>query len=402
MSFSYKKIEKDFPFLRSGLAYLDNASTTQKPTQVIDAIDLFYSTYNANVHRGIYASSEKASLAYENVREKVRSLIHAQRKEEIIFTSGTTASINMLAQMLKKELQEGDEIILSPLEHHANLVPWQMIAKEKNLTLRFLPLTEQQTIDPKELDLLINEKTRILSITHIANSSGYVLPIKELIEKAKEKKIITILDAAQSVPHMEIDVQEINVDFLAFSAHKMCGPTGVGVLYGKFDRLNALQPVFGGGSMIETVTLQESTWTELPLRLEPGTPNIAGVIGFGEALEYLQSIGGMKVIEEYVSSLHAYAYDALSALEGVTIYGPAQSHCQSIISFTLDGIHPHDVASSLDQENIACRAGHHCAQPTMSLWNVPATVRISFYFYNTKEEIDRCIAAIQKTQQLFR
>lgn len=400
MSLNARKIKKEFPFLKTGVAYLDNASTTQKPRQVIEAVNA-YNSAAANVHRGIYELSEHVSTQYENTREKVRAFIGAARQEEIIFTSGTTDGINKLGRMLGGTFNAGDEIILSPLEHHANLIPWQQIAKEKSLKLKFLQLTDDEQVDLEELPTLLTKKTRLLALTHISNASGYTLPIKEIAAVAHAHNVLVAVDAAQSVPHQPTNVQDLGVDFLTFSGHKMCAPTGVGVLYGRFELLDALEPTVFGGSMIEEVTLESATWAALPARLEPGTPNISGVIGLGAAIDYLNELG-IDAINQRVHQLYTYMRAALEKLDGVTTYGPRDNNvCHGIVSFTVDGIHAHDIASSLDQDGIAVRAGHHCAQPLMDVWGVPSTVRASLYFTNTENDIDRLVTGIQKAQSLF-
>ncbi|MFC1598042.1 aminotransferase class V-fold PLP-dependent enzyme [Patescibacteria group bacterium] len=398
---SDKQLQKDFPFLKSGIAYLDNAATTQKPQAVIDAITDYYSRYSASVHRGIYQMSEEASTAYEAVRDQVQQLVGAAAREEIIFTSGTTESLNMIAQLLTQKMNKGDEIILTRLEHHANLIPWQLAAREYGYSLKFLEINDDDELDPADLEKLITEKTKILSFTHVSNVSAYVTPVKELAKIAHQHGLTVVVDAAQSVPHMPVDVVDLDADFLAFSAHKMCGPTGVGVLYGKRELLESLEPVFGGGGMIEDVELEKSIWAELPAKFEPGTPNIAGVIGFGAAIDYLNKIG-LENIKAATEKVYQYGLEKMKELEGVTVYGPSNPAVRSsIISFNLEGIHPHDVASVLDQDGVAVRAGHHCAQPLNKKWGVPATVRASVYFYNTREDIDRLVAAVEKTRDLL-
>lgn len=394
-----KKRFKDFPLVNKKTSYLDNASTTLKPQSVIDAVEEYYREYSVNVHRGIYALSEHASEKYEAVREQVRSLINAQHQEEIIFTSGTTHSLNLAARLLTQDLSEGDEIILTQIEHHANLIPWQIVASEKKLTLKFLELQENGELDASHLETLITDKTQILAVTHISNVSGYISPIQELTKIAHMHDVRVVVDAAQSVPHMPVDVQELDVDMLAFSGHKMCGPTGVGVLYGKRELLEQLEPVFGGGSMISEVDFDRSSWADLPLKFEPGTPNIAGVLGLGAAIGYLQNIG-LANIWQHEQELSRYAAEQLSAIDGLTLYRPKNADVASgIFSFTLDGIHPHDVASVLDNEGVMVRAGHHCAQPLMKLWNVPATTRASLYFTNTTKDVDRLASGIATAQQ---
>lgn len=395
-----KQLKKDFPFLKTGVAYLDNASTTQKPECVIDAMDAYYRSA-ANVHRGIYTWSEGATAQYEAVRDQVCELIHAEAREEIIFTSGATQSLNMAAYLVAQTLKPGDEIIVTPLEHHSNLVPWQLIAAEKQCTIVSLPLRDDDTLHVDDLKKAITKKTRVLAMTHVSNASGYIVPVAEFARVAHKHDMFVVVDAAQSVPHMPVNVRDLGADFMAFSAHKMCGPTGVGVLYGKRALLEKLEPVMGGGSMIEEVEISHSTWAALPAKFEAGTPNIAGVIGFGAALTYLAEIG-MHNIAVYVDDLYDYACKQLSSVYGVTLYGPKKRALrQSILSFTVEGIHPHDIASILNDEGIAVRAGHHCAQPLMREWCVPATTRASLYFYNTREDVDRLIEGIKKAQSIF-
>lgn len=400
---SLEHLRADFPLLQSGIAYLDNASTTQKPQAVIDTVTDYYTTYCANVHRGIYAISEQASVAYEAARDTAQQFINAAGREEIIFTSGTTQSLNLATRLVAQELHAGDEVILTRMEHHAQIVPWQILAKEKGLVLKWIEPTKEETIDTAEFSNLITSRTKVLAVIQMSNVTGYLLPIQEMTRIAHEHGMLVIVDAAQSVPHIAVDVQQLDADFLAFSGHKLCGPTGVGVLYGKRGLLERMQPVFGGGSMIAEVTLAESSWAELPLKFEPGTPNIAGVIGLGAALQYLQRIG-MDAITAATDAVYMYALNQFATLNHVRVYGPAlhqDSVRHSIIPFTVQGVHPHDVASLLDQEGVAVRAGHHCAQPLATYWNVPATVRASFSFYNTREDVDRLIAAIKKAQSVF-
>lgn len=397
----HKQFQKDFPFLQSNVAYLDNAATTQKPDSVIDAISEYYENYAANVHRGIYEWSETASAKYEEVREKTARFIGAETPNDIIFTSGTTQSLNLAARLLTQDLQEGDEIIVSQMEHHANLIPWQIVAKEKGLRLQFLLLNDEGEITVDDLQELLTERTKILAITHMSNVTGYVAPVQQLCALAKQVGVLTVVDGAQSIPHMPINVQELGADCFAFSAHKMCGPTGVGVLYMREELQKKYEPVFGGGNMIGSVELDTATWAEPPAKFEPGTPNVAGVLGLGVAIEYLENIG-MDTIEARVQQLHDYAREELQKLEYVHILGPhSPERCHSILSFTVEGIHPHDIASVLDSEGVAVRAGHHCAQPLLKLWNVPATTRASLYFYNITEDVDRLVKGIQKAIELF-
>lgn len=397
----WKKIRSDFPMLKGDLVYFDSASTSLTPQPVLDAMNEYYTDFGANVHRGIYKASEKASAAYERTRELTRAFIGARDSDEIIFNSGTTAGMNTLAALLGQDLQEGDEVILTRLEHHANLVPWQLLAREKNITLTFWETTDEDTLDIEELKRLITPRTKVLSLTHISNTSGYITPITECVQVAKKAGIFVAVDGAQSVPHMPVNVQELGIDALTFSAHKMLGPTGVGVLWAKKEHLERWEPVWGGGSMISEVGLQSSTWAELPLKFEPGTPNIAGVIGLGAAIEYLNTIG-MENVRAHDQDLDAYLHDVLATIPGLTIHGPNNGVVHSsIVSFSIDGIHPHDIASVLDQHNIAVRAGHHCAQPLLQKWGVPATTRVSTYFYNTKEEIAYFVEALKTAINMF-
>jgi cysteine desulfurase/selenocysteine lyase len=396
-------MQRDFPFLASGLAYLDNASTAQKPTMVLDAMTDYYENYCANVHRGLYRTSEEATSRYEAVREAVARFIGAASEREVIFTSGTTHALNLVARLVAQDLQPGDEIVLTRLEHHANLIPWQLVARERGAVLKFLETNDDDELEVGALEPLLSDRTRVLSLTHISNASGYIAPVRELAAAAKQQNpgIVVIVDAAQSVPHLPVDVQDLGVDFLTFSGHKLCGPTGVGVLWGRLPLLEKYEPVFGGGSMIKEVGLTSSTWADVPQKFEPGTPNIAGVIGLGAAIAYLETIG-LEAIHAAVTELTGYALDTLGGLAGVRIYGPANRAVHAgIISFTVAGVHPHDLASVLDDAQIAVRAGHHCAQPLMKRWGVPATTRASLYFYNTRADIDRLAAGIQQAQKLL-
>ncbi len=382
----------DFPIFQDGTcAYLDNAATSQKPAVVLQAMDQFYRTTNANVHRGLYRWSETATMQYEQVRDTIQQFINAQQREEIIFTSGTTAAINTVAYALGKLLlQPGDVILLSQVEHHSNLVPWQLVAEQYQAKLEFF--------DPTQALNQLPPKTKIVSLAHIANSSGMILPIQSVIALAHQQGVPVVVDAAQSVPHMPIDVQQLDCDFLVFSAHKLCGPTGVGVLYGKKSWLEKMSPVFGGGDMIRTVTLEHSTYADLPYKFEAGTLNIVGVIGLGAALQYLTSIGMTKIQEE-TAAVYAYLVAQLKTLDFITLYGPAAR--SSIVSFNVQGVHAHDVAAVLDQHGVAVRAGHHCAMPVMEQWGVPATVRASVYFYNDKSDIDKLIAGLLDCYKKF-
>ena len=404
----FSTIRKDFPILfqevnDEPLVYLDNAATTQKPTQVLDALRHYYENDNANVHRGVHTLAERATKDYEASREKVRAFINAKETAEVLFTRGTTTGLNWLARSYGDAfIKEGDELVVSYMEHHSNIIPWQQLAQRKGATLRYLPLTDEGFIDMTAAQEIINEKTAIVSLAYVSNVLGVINPIKELAEMAHANNAVMIVDGAQAAPHMTVDVQELDADFFAFSGHKMCGPTGVGVLYGKRQFLEQMEPVEFGGEMIDFVTLYESTWKELPSKYEAGTPNIAGAIALGAAIDYLNEIG-METIHHYEQELVAYVLPKLHEIEGITTYGPQDpEHHTGVIAFNLEGVHPHDVATALDMEGVAVRAGHHCAQPLMNYLNLPATARASFYFYNTKEDADRLIEAIQATKEFFK
>ena len=404
----FSTIRKDFPILfqevnDEPLVYLDNAATTQKPTQVLDVLRHYYEHDNANVHRGVHTLAERATADYENSREKVRAFINAKETAEVLFTRGTTTGLNGLARSYGDAfIKEGDEIVISYMEHHSNIIPWQQLVERKGAVLRYLPLTDQGFIDMTAAKDIINEKTAIVSLAYVSNVLGVINPIKELAEMAHANNAVMIVDGAQAAPHMAVDVQALDADFFAFSGHKMCGPTGIGVLYGKRQWLEQMEPVEFGGEMIDFVNLFDSTWKELPWKFEAGTPNIAGAIALGAAVDYLNEIG-MENIHRYEQELVDYVLPKLHEIDGITTYGPQDpKHHTGVIAFNLDGIHPHDVATALDMEGIAVRAGHHCAQPLMNYLNLPATARASFYFYNTKEDADRLIEAIQATKEFFK
>lgn len=403
----FATIRNDFPILfqevnDEPLVYLDNAATTQKPKQVLDVLRHYYETDNANVHRGVHTLAERATADYENSREKVRAFINAKETAEVLFTRGTTTGLNWLARSYGDAfIKDGDEIVISYMEHHSNIIPWQQLAQRSGATLRYLPLTAEGFIDLDEAKTIINEKTAIVSLAYVSNVLGVINPIKELATLAHSNGAVMIVDGAQATPHMQVDVQALDADFFVFSGHKMCGPTGIGVLYGKRSLLEQMEPVEFGGEMIDFVRLYESTWKELPWKFEAGTPNIAGAIALGGAIDYLNEIG-MDTIHQYEQELVAYVLPKLQAIGGVTIYGPQDpEHHTGVIAFNLDGIHPHDVATALDMEGVAVRAGHHCAQPLMNYLDVPATARASFYFYNTKADADRLVQAIQATKEFF-
>ncbi len=386
------ELQSDFPIL-SNLIYLDSSSTTQKPKAVIDAIKKFYEEDNANVHRGVYKLSLKATLAYEKAHEIVAKFIGA-RFEEVIFTKGTTESLNLLAYSLGKNLQAGDEIVLTEMEHHSNLVPWQQLAKEKSLKLKFIPLTSDFQLDLRKAQELITSKTKIVSVTHVSNVLGTINPVKEIAALAHEAGAVMIVDAAQSVPHLPLKVKELDCDFLAFSGHKMCGPTGIGVLYGKNELLEKMDPFLYGGDMIKEVTFERSTWNDLPWKFEAGTPNIAGAVGLAAAVEYLQSIG-MENIQQQEQELTMYALQQLSTIPSLKLLGPSSAKERgAVFSFTVDGIHPHDASELLDKVNICVRGGHHCAMPLHEKLGLGGSVRASLYFYNTREDIDLLVEAL--------
>ncbi|MFC4771050.1 cysteine desulfurase [Enterococcus hermanniensis] len=404
----FATIRNDFPILfqevnDEPLVYLDNAATTQKPKQVLDVLRHYYETDNANVHRGVHTLAERATADYEKSREKVRAFINANETAEVLFTRGTTTGLNWLARSYGDAfIKAGDEIVISYMEHHSNIIPWQQLAQRSGAILRYLPLTAEGFIDLAEAKKIINEKTAIVSLAYVSNVLGVINPIKELATLAHSNDAIMIVDGAQATPHMQVDVQALDADFFAFSGHKMCGPTGIGVLYGKRSLLEQMEPVEFGGEMIDFVRLYESTWKELPWKFEAGTPNIAGAIALGGAIDYLNEIG-MDNIHQYEQELVAYVLPKLHAIGGVTIYGPQDpEHHTGVIAFNLDGIHPHDVATALDMEGVAVRAGHHCAQPLMNYLDVSATARASFYFYNTKADADRLVQAIQATKEFFK
>ncbi|OEF99402.1 cysteine desulfurase [Vulcanibacillus modesticaldus] len=400
-----KEIRKLFPTLNQEinghpLVYLDSAATSQKPIQVIEAIDNYYRKINSNVHRGVHTLGTWATDAYEGAREKVKNFINAKYVEEIIFTRGTTSAINLVASSYGRSyLKEGDEIVITYMEHHSNLIPWQQVAKVTGATLKYIPLQPDGTMKIEDIKATITDKTKFVAMTQVSNVLGTVNPIKEVVKIAHSYGAKVLVDGAQSVPHMKVDVQELDCDFLAFSGHKMSGPTGIGVLYGKKGILEQMEPVEFGGEMIDFVDLYDSTWKELPWKFEGGTPIIAGAVGLGAAIDFLQSIG-MDEIEKHEHELIKYAMEKVDSIDGITIYGPKKNH-SSLITFNMDGIHPHDVATVLDTEGIAVRAGHHCAQPLMKWLKVSATARASFYLYNTKEDVDAWINGLIKTKEYF-
>ena len=398
-------LRRDFPILDQivndePLVYLDNAATTQKPTQILEAIAAYYEKDNANVHRGVHTLAERATAAYEAARERVRSFIHAASTKEVLFTRGTTTSLNWVARYAENILQPGDEVLISVMEHHSNIIPWQEACKKTGARLIYAYLKDGM-LDLADFRSKLTEKTRFVALAHVSNVLGVVNPIKEIADLVHQANALLVVDGAQSVPHMKIDVQDLDVDFFAFSGHKMLGPTGIGVLYGKEELLERMSPVEFGGEMIDFVYEQEATWKELPWKSEAGTPNIAGAIGLAAAIDYLDKIG-METVHQYEQELIAYAFPKLQAVEGLTIYGSEDLTQRSgVISFNLAGLHSHDVATALDYEGVAVRAGHHCAQPLLSYLGVAATVRASFYLYNTKADCDKLVEALQKTKEFF-
>jgi len=394
------EIRKDFPILSTKvygkpLVYFDNAASSQKPKQVIKAIEEYYTTLNSNVHRGVHYLSQQATDAFEASRKKIAAFINAKHDHEVIYTRGTTESINLVAYSFGKQfIKEGDEIIISGMEHHSNIVPWQILCEDKKAVLKVVPINDKGELLMDEFKALLNKKVKLVSITYISNSLGTINPIREIISLAHQQNIPVMLDAAQAVQHVPIDVQELDVDFLAFSGHKMYGPTGIGILYGKEKWLNQMPPYQSGGEMIKTVTLEKTTYNELPFKFEAGTPNIEASICLGTAVDYINDIG-LEKIQQYEHELLEYATEKLSAIDGLKIVGTAAEKA-SVISFNIDKLHPYDVGTILDKLGIAVRTGHHCTQPLMDAFCIPGTVRASFAFYNTKEEIDSLVAAVKK------
>ena len=398
-------IKKDFPVLNQivndePLVYLDNAATTQKPLKVLAAIKDYYENDNANVHRGVHTLAERATEKYEAAREKVRHFINAKSTKEVLFTRGTTTSINWVAQFAGQILKAGDEIVISIMEHHSNIVPWQEVAKKTGAILKFVYLKDGQ-LDMADLGKKITNQTKFVSIAHVSNVLGTINPVEEITKIAHEHGAYMVVDGAQSTPHMAIDLQKMDVDFFAFSGHKMMGPTGIGVLYGKEELLNQFEPVEFGGEMIDFVYESHSTWTELPWKFEAGTPNIAGAIALGAAIDYIQELG-IDQIHQHEIELIDYLMPKLQEIEGLTIYGPKDNVKRGgLITFNIEGLHPHDVATALDMEGVAVRAGHHCAQPLLNYLETPATARASFYLYNTKADCDKLVEALKKTKEFF-
>ena len=402
--FDIQKIRADFPILSrqvngKPLVYFDNGATTQKPQVVIDAIATYYQEINANIHRGVHTLSQLATDAYEVSRAKIQNHINAQFAHEVLFTSGTTHSVNLVANGFASILKAGDEVLVSALEHHSNIVPWQMLCEKTGAVLRVIPMNEKGELVMAEYDQLLSDKTKIVTVNHISNALGTINPIKYIIDKAHQFGAAVFIDGAQAVPHLKPNVQELDCDFYAFSGHKICGPTGTGILYGKEAWLNKLPPYQGGGEMIKEVTFEKTTYAELPHKFEAGTPNIAGGIVLGTAVDYMNSVGFENIQKQELELLN-YATEQLLAIEGLKIYGTAEEKT-SVISFNIDGIHPYDIGTIVDKLGIAVRTGHHCAQPIMNFFEIPGTIRASFAFYNTKEEIDSMVEAVKKAKMML-
>ncbi|MBG42826.1 MAG: cysteine desulfurase CsdA [Aequorivita sp.] len=404
MPFDIQKIRNDFPILSRKvngypLVYLDNAATSQKPQQVIDCIVDYYSNYNANIHRGVHTLSQEATDAYETARKKIQTHFNAKEAYEIIFTAGTTHGINLVANGFSEILKKGDEIIVSAMEHHSNIVPWQMLCEKTGALLKVIPMNEEGILVFSEYEKLLSEKTKLVFVNHISNALGTINPIAEIIEKAHEVGAAVLIDGAQSCSHIKPDLQKLDADFYVTSAHKMCGPTGVGILYMKEEWGNKLPPYQGGGEMIAEVTFEKTTYAGLPHKFEAGTPNICGGIAFGAAIDYLNAIG-FEAIEKYENKLLKYATEKLLEIEGLKIYGTGPDKT-SVVSFNVEGIHPYDIGTIVDKLGIAVRTGHHCAQPIMEFYKIPGTVRASFAFYNTMEEVDALVAAVKKAKLML-
>jgi len=404
-AFDVWEIRRDFPILAQKihgkpLVYLDNAATTQKPRPVLDAMTRYYLELNSNVHRGVHLLSQKATDAYEQVRTKVQQFLHAREEREIVFVRGATEGINLVARTFgRSRVRAGDEILISTLEHHSNIVPWQILCEEAGAHLRVIPMKDSGELLLEEYEKLLTPKTRLVSLVHVSNALGTINPVKEMIRQAHARQIPVLVDGAQAVSHIKVDVQELDCDFYVFSAHKIYGPTGIGVLYGKAELLEAMPPFLGGGDMIRSVSFSHTTYNEIPYKFEAGTPAIAEVIGMGAALDYVNGIG-MDTIDRYERDLLAYATQAVQAVHQLRLIGTAP-HKAGVLSFLLEGIHPHDIGTILDRQGIAIRAGHHCAQPLMDRLGIPATARASLAFYNTREEIDALVTGIRKVREIF-
>jgi cysteine desulfurase / selenocysteine lyase len=399
------QIRELFPILHQDinghpLVYLDSAATSQKPISVIEAVKRYYEHDNANVHRGVHTLGSRATDAYEGARDKVARFINAKSSEEIIFTRGTTSAINLVASSYARSVcKEGDEIVITPMEHHSNLIPWQQVAKATGATLKYIPLQADGSVNLEDVKKTITAKTKMVAITYVSNVLGVINPVKEIAEIAHRHGAKILIDGAQSTPHMKVDMQDLDCDFYAFSGHKMCGPTGIGVLYGKKALLHNMEPIEFGGEMIDHVDLQNSTWKELPWKFEGGTPIIAGAVGLGAAIDFLLEIG-LDAIDQHEKKIVSYAMEKLTAIEDLSVYGPPNNRA-GLITFNLGDVHPHDLATVLDAEGVAVRAGHHCCQPLMRWLNVSSTARASFYLYNTEDDVDRLALALLKTKEYF-
>jgi cysteine desulfurase / selenocysteine lyase len=406
VAFDVAAIRRDFPILAQNingkpLVYLDNAASSQRPRQVIEAVSRYYEHDHANVHRGVHTLSQRATDAYEDAREAVRRFVNARSAKEVVFVRGTTEAINLVAQsFLRPRLAAGDEVLVSHLEHHANIVPWQLLGAQTGAVLKVIPITTSGEVDLAAFQSMLGPRTKLLALAHVSNALGTVVPVEKFIAAAKRHGVPVLLDGAQAVPHMTVDVQALGCDFYCFSSHKMCGPTGIGVLYGREALLTAMPPWQGGGEMILSVAFDNTTYNELPWKFEAGTPHIAGAVGLAAAIDYLTTIG-LSRIGAYEHELLAYATTGLEKVPGLTIVGTAPEKA-AVVSFTLPGVHPHDIGTILDVEGVAIRTGHHCAMPVMDFYKVAATARASFAFYNTHEEVDRLLAAVVKAQDMFR
>jgi cysteine desulfurase/selenocysteine lyase len=404
--FDVEKIRSEFPLLNDQmngqpLVFLDSAASSQKPQQVLDKLEAYYQHQNANVHRGVYQLSQEATDAFEKARELARAFINAESDKEVIFVRGTTEGINLVASSYgRKFIHEGDEVLISTMEHHSNIVPWQMICEERGATLKVIPINEAGELIMDEFDHLLTDKVKIVAITHVSNTLGTINPVKTIIAKAHDKGIPVLVDGAQAIPHMKVDVQDLDADFYTFSGHKMFGPTGIGILYGKQEWLEKMPPYHGGGEMIETVTFEKTTYNELPHKFEAGTPDIAGVVALGAAIEYMNQIGH-EAIHQHEQDLLNYATEQLSKIEGIRFIGTANDKA-SVISFLIDGIHPYDLGTILDKQGIAVRTGHHCTQPLMDWYKIPGTVRASFALYNNKEDVDRLVAGVKRAVRMLK
>ncbi len=407
MTLDVARIREDFPILKRKvhgvpLVYLDNAATSQKPRQVIDALVRYYENYNANIHRAVHTLGEEATAAYEGAREKVRTFINAPSAESVIFTRNTTEAINLVAYSWgRANISEGDEILLTQMEHHSNLIPWQQLAKEKGATVRYVPVTPQGTLEVNGLENLFDARTKMMALPHVSNSLGTINPVEKIAAEARSRGVMLLVDGAQGAPHLPVDVQAIGADFYAFSSHKMLGPTGVGVLYGRRELLDEMEPFLGGGEMIRKVTFEGATWNDLPWKFEAGTPNIADVIAFGTAIDYLNDLG-MDNVRQHEAEITAYALDRMGSIPEIILYGPPDAAKRGgVVSFNFPGLHPHDIGTVLDTHGVAIRSGHHCTQPLMRCLGISGTARASFYIYNTPQEVDALVDAVKAAVAFF-